>query len=213
MRVDTRRLTDSNPKMSTISVPAVPVPEFPVRPFTVEEYHRLAEAGILTDEDRVELLEGFVVPKMIHNPPHDTSVKLADEALRGRLPTGWHTRVQSAVTIGDSEPEPDVAVVRGSIRDYAVTHPGRGDIGLLVEVAESSLAKDRRKRQVYARTEIANYWIVDLEDRQVEVYSDPISQEEPSAYKQQTIYRPGESIPLCLDGQHLGDIPVDDLLP
>jgi Uma2 family endonuclease len=199
--------------MSTTSLRSVLRPEFPVRRFTVEEYHRLGEVGILTEDDRVELLEGFVVPKMIHNPPHDATVKLTDEAIRNRLPAEWHTRVQSAITTDDSEPEPDVAVVRGSIRDFAARHPGPSDIGMLAEVAESSLERDRSKRRLYSRAGIPYYWIVNVADRQVEVYGEATVQGQEPDYREKQIYRVGQTVPLLLGGRHLGNIPVSDLLP
>ncbi len=201
--------------MSTTTQPSAAVNEqpFPVRRFTVDEYHRLGEAGVLTEDDRVELLEGLIVTKMIHNPPHDTSLALTDSSIRGLLPAGWHTRVQSAITTDDSEPEPDVAVVRGSIRDYATRHPGPGDIGLLVEVAESSLGRDRKKCRLYARAGIAAYWIINLVDRQIEVFGNPTGPVAEPAYRDSKTYRAGQSVPLVIGGQSLGEIPVNDLLP
>lgn len=88
-------------------------PCLPVRRFTVAEYRRLAEVEILSEEERVELLEGWIVFRTVHNPPHDNAVELVDEALRAELPAGWRVRVQSSITTADSEPEPDVTLVRG----------------------------------------------------------------------------------------------------
>src|SRR6266542_1807938 len=96
-----------------------PPPPGPVRQFTVAEYHRLIQTGILTDEDKVELLNGYVVHKMPRNPSHDLSVMLAQELLRARIPAGWCVRGQCSVTLATSEPEPDVSIVRGSQRDYS----------------------------------------------------------------------------------------------
>ena len=199
--------------MSTTSQTSVTNPQFPVRQFTVAEYHRLGESGILTEDDRVELLEGLVVPKMIHNPPHDTSVKLTDDAVRNLLPAGWHTRVQSATTTDDSEPEPDVAVVRGSARDYATRHPEAGDIGMLTEVAESSLQRDHSKQRLYARAGIKVYWIINLVDRQLEVYTDPADSEQEPDYRKEQVYRIGETVPLVIEGEHRGEISVSDFMP
>ena len=82
--------------------------------FTVAKYHRLIEAGVLGKHDRVQLLEGRIVDKMVHNPPHDSSVALTQFAVAPLLPADWHARIQSAITTPDSEPEPDIAVVRGN---------------------------------------------------------------------------------------------------
>ena len=83
-------------------------------PSAVEEYQRLVEAGILTESDRVELLEGWIVPKLTRKPPHDCAIELVAAALQALLPPGWRLRIQSAVETADSQPEPDVAVVYGS---------------------------------------------------------------------------------------------------
>jgi Uma2 family endonuclease len=194
---------------------AIPAPAvvFPVRRVTVEEYHRLADLGVLTEDDRVELLEGVISPKMVDNPPHDGTVDLVDETLSSRLPAGWRTRIQSAITTEDSEPEPDVAVVRGEARDYLERHPGPADIGLLVEVADSTLDRDRDKRRIYARAGIDIYWIINLVDACVEVYSEPSCAGAEPTYAQAEKYTAGEAIPFVVGGEALGSIRVADLLP
>jgi Uma2 family endonuclease len=187
-------------------------PPFPVRRFSVEEYQQMAQAGILTDEDKVELLEGWITPKMIHNPPHDLAVGLVEEAIRNRLTDVWKIRTQSAITTDDSRPEPDVAVVEGPLRRYAHQQPKPDEIALLVEVADTSLDRDRSKCQLYARAGIAAYWIVNLVDRQVEVYTHPSGPDSPH-YAQQAVYKPGDSVPLTIAGQQPSSIAVDALLP
>ena len=87
---------------------------FPVRRFSMDEYRRLGELGVLTEEDRVELLEGWIIPKMNLNPPHSVCVQLVNDFLRKRLPAGWIVRIQDPIRTADSEPEPDLAVVRGA---------------------------------------------------------------------------------------------------
>src|SRR5436309_2218555 len=91
--------------------------------FTVDQYHRMIEAGVLDENDRVELLEGWIVPKMVHNPPHDCAVSLVQTSFAGFLPKSWIMRIQSAITIDDSEPEPDVVVAKGPARRYLTAHP------------------------------------------------------------------------------------------
>ncbi len=186
---------------------------FPLRPFTVEEYHAMGRAGVLTGDDRVELLQGWIVRKVNHNPKQDSSVDLTGEALRSRLPPGWRIRIQSAITTADSEPEPDVVVVRGAARDFSQRHPGSGEIGLVVEVADSSLQKHRRKRQVYAAAGIKQYWIVNLLDSKVEVYSEPTGAIIAAEYHVEQIFTPGQLVPLLIDSQTLASVPVVDLLP
>lgn len=174
------------------TVTAHPDTDFPSRLFTVEEYHRMGEAGVLTEDDRVELLEGRIVTKMNHNPQHDAVVELVDETISRLLPRGFRVRIQSSVTTLDSEPEPDAAVVRGSIRDRLTRHPGPSDTALVVEVSETSLRRDRAKRRLYARAGIAVYWIVNLIDSQLEVYTEPTGQDASPQYRQTDILTPGQ---------------------
>ena len=125
----------------------------------------------------------------------------------------YQLSVEKSHTV-DSQPEPDIAVVAGDQRAFAVRHPGPDDIGLLVEVAESSLDTDRfEKARIYARAAIPVYWIINLVDRQVEVYSDPDQRSSPPAYRRRETYLPGQAIPLVLKGQAIAQIPVQDLLP
>ena len=197
--------------------PALPpiVPPLPVRRFTVDEYHRMIQAGILGEDDDVELLEGWIVPKMSKNPPHDTMISIIMmDVLTPRLPGGWHCRGQSAATTADSEPEPDIAVVRGPKRDYLVRHPGPSDLAMVVEVADSSLPRDRlEKVRIYARAAVPVYWIINLVDGQVEVYTDPTGPDAGPVYRTRHDYRPGDMVPFVVDGRELGPIPVQELLP
>jgi Uma2 family endonuclease len=191
------------------------MPPLPVRRFSVAEYHRMIDSGILTDEDRVELLEGWIVPKMTRNPPHDTVIALLVNRVIGpRLPEGWHCRGQSAVTTADSEPEPDVAVVRGTERDFLKRHPGPKDMALVIEVAETSIRRDRTiKARLYARARIAHYWIVNLPQARVEVYSEPSGPADEPTYAQRRNYGRTRDVPLVLNGEAVAQIPVRELLP
>jgi Uma2 family endonuclease len=193
-------------------VPADAVP-FAPRRFTVDEYHRMAELGVLTEEDRVELLEGVITPKMVHNPPHDVSISLLENALRSLLPGDWFMRVQSAVSTPDSEPEPDIAIVRGTARDYKLGHPGPADIGLVIEVADSSLARDRKKARLYARAGVPVYWIVNLVDGQLEVFTQPTGPSAAPEYRQAEARRRGDQVSVIIDDAPLGAVRVDDVLP
>ena len=192
------------------SGPGLP-PALPLRKFSVAEYHRLGEAGILAEDDRVELLDGCIVRKMIHKPRHDATIARSNNALRRRLPDGWDVRVQSAMTTDDSEPEPDLAVVRGPEDRYAARHPGASDIALLIEVADFSLAHDREfKGPLYARAGVREYWIVNLVDDRVEVCSQPDSRR--SRFSSRRDHGPGEVIPLVMGGRKIADIPVEEFL-
>lgn len=189
-------------------------PPFPVWRFTVDEYHRLINAGFLGENDRVEFLEGWIVPKNAHSPPHDGTKQIVSDRLRRRLPQEWDIRIQSAVTLADSEPEPDLAIVRNIELEYLTRHPGPSDIGLLIEVADSSLLQDQQdKARIYARAGIAAYWIINLVDGRVEIFSDPTGPAAQPAYRSCTSYRDEELVPLVLEGVEIARIPAKDLLP
>lgn len=185
------------------------------RPYrlTVEQYHRMIEAGVLVEGDPVELLEGLLITKMTKNPPHDTSLSLTHYAIADLLPSGWVIRIQSAVTTGDSEPEPDIAVVLGPRRRYAKAHPRPKHVALLVEVADASLSEDRgRKARLYARARIPIYWIVNVREFKVEVYTDPKGGRSPG-YSRRRDYGIDDSVTLIIEGKEVGRIAVKELLP
>lgn len=136
------------------------------------EYDRLVEFGMFTGE-RLELLDGLLVVREPQHSPHATAVILVQQALAHAFGAGWTVRTQMPFALDDdSEPEPDVVVVRGKPRDYVRAHPSH--CALLVEVADSSLLFDRRQKAVlYARAGVADYWIVNLVDEVLEVYRQP----------------------------------------
>ena len=174
---------------------------------TVREYEQIA--GFL-DDDRVELIDGYMVKKMVKNPPHVIACRRADAAIARIAPSGWHTRAGGPVKItGRTEPEPDVALVRGADDDYEDHHPGPQDITLVVEVADTSVLKDRRRRRTYGPVGIGVHWIVNLNTRKIEVYSDPTTE----GYASRVDYAAGEQIPVVVDGITIGMVAVADILP
>ncbi|SRR6266540_2846220 len=188
-------------------------PPIPIRRFTVEEYQRLGEVGVLTGDDRVELLEGWIVGKMIHNPRHDATVDRANETITGRLPPGWRVRVQCSVTTGDSEPEPDLSVVRGPAERYVARHPQADKAALLIEVADTSLTRDRDfKGRIYARARVHVYWIINLIEDQIEVYTDPAGPEASPGFATRRDYQLDDAFPLTVEGKEVCRIPVKDLI-
>jgi Uma2 family endonuclease len=181
--------------------------------FSVAEYHRMIRAGILTEDHRVELLEGVIVDKMPHNPPHDGTITRIQRRLARQLSQDWLIRVQCAITTRYSEPEPDLAIVKNLEDVYFTRHPGPRDIALLIEVADSTLADDRQdKGSIYAHARIPIYWIVNLNDRTVEVYTEPKSGKEP-AYRRHADYGIDAKVPLVLEGEQVAQIAASDLLP
>jgi Uma2 family endonuclease len=184
------------------------------RRFTVDEYHKLIDIGMLTEDDDLELLDGHLVKKMSRKPPHDMCIDLFREAVSPLIGVGRMLRCQQAVTLTASEPEPDFAVVRGTARTFGTAHPTPAEIALLVEVSDTTLDTDREdKGPLYAAATIPVYWIVNIPDRQIEVYTDPDTAADPPAYRTRTDYTPGQDVPLVLDGQTVASIPVADLLP
>jgi Uma2 family endonuclease len=168
-------------------------------------------AGILTNDDRVELIEGQLVLKMPKGPGHSTGSEKCWRAIDRLLPVGWHVRIEKPVRIParDSMPEPDVLVARGDVDDYAGRDPDPDDVALVVEVARSSVADDRKLAQTYGGGSIPVYWIVNLVDRQLEVYANPAG----GAYPTSTIIGESDSVELVIDGRVIGRIAVADLLP
>lgn len=178
--------------------------------FSVAQYERMIETGVLGPGDKVELLEGYVVYKMPHDPSHAGTVRLVAKRVRRHLPVGWEDSVQLPVELATSAPEPDIAVIRERADNYGGRHPGTGDIGLVIEVTNTSLVRDQRdKVRVYAEADIAVYWIVNLPDQRIEVYATPVG----GVYTTTARHAAGEVVPLVLDGVTVAHIPAADLLP
>lgn len=186
----------------------------PVGRISVERYHEMIRQGILTANDRLELLDGILVSKMTTKPPHRLATQLIGEALDRVLPEGWHVESQMPVTLATSEPEPDGMVVRGKPRDYRDRHPSPQEVALVVEVADSTLLADRAlKKAIYAQAGIAEYWIVNLIDRQVEVYQEPTGTAEQPTYTTRRDCGLLDEIPVIIEGREVGRVSVGDLLP
>jgi Uma2 family endonuclease len=189
-------------------------PEEPIYRLAVAQYLAMVEATILVEDDPVELLEGWLVHKLRKSPPHVVATGLVRCALQRLVPQEWHVDTHELVVTADSVPETDVMWVRGGQRDYLEHHPGPGDVALIVEVADRTLGRDRRiKKRIYARAGIPVYWIVNLVDRRIEVYTEASGAEAPPDYAQRLDYSPDEEIPIVLGGVQIGRIPVHEMLP
>ncbi|QEG31088.1 hypothetical protein GobsT_59090 [Gemmata obscuriglobus] len=185
-----------------------------VHRFTIEEYERLTAIGFFTPGDRSELIDGWLVDKMAHNPQHAGTVDVTNSAIADLLPAEWTTRTQLPVRLpGDNAPEPDVAVVQAPKQQYTKRHPTEKDVTIVIEVSDTSLDEDRRlKIPQYAKAKLPVYWIVNLVDRCVEVYTQPKGGKNPT-YKTRADYGPGDVVPVVVDGEQVGTISVTDLLP
>jgi Uma2 family endonuclease len=180
---------------------------------SVAQYHEMIRSGILTSDDPVELLAGWLVYKMPKNPPHRIATRVALKALEATIPAGWYVDSQEPITLDDSEPEPDVAVVRGDTRLYRDRHPGPEDVALVVEVADSTIDRDRGvKRRVYARAGIPIYWIINLVESVVEVYQEPSGTGEDADYAHRHEYKLSDLVPVIIEGREVGRITARELL-
>lgn len=181
---------------------------------SVADYHALIAAGVLTTDDRAELLQGWILCKMTKNPPHRTTTALVLQFLSSTLPAGYFISPQDPITLIDSEPEPDFCIIRGSVRDYLGRHPGGADVALAIEISDATLAVDRIvKQQIYAGAGIPRYWIINVAQRQVEVYSAPTGPTEQATYRRVETFREQSDLPLILDGALVATVEVRKLLP
>lgn len=183
---------------------------------TVAEYRRMAEAGVLGPEPRVELLEGVLVEKMTKNPPHVIATDLIEDLLHRVVPAGFHVTMGNPLTIeeSDSEPEPDAMVVRGQIRDYIGRRRTPADAALVIEVADTSYGLDRgQKWLTYAAAGVPVYWIVDLNRNRVEVHTEPAGIGEEARFAATRLYTGDERVPLVLDGREVARFAAREVLP
>jgi Uma2 family endonuclease len=184
---------------------------------TLKQYRAMIEAWILTADDRIELLEGWLIAKMSKDRPHIISANRTFYLIMGLIPAGWYAAKEDTVQGTDSEPEPDISIVRGSFDDYQDRTPGPGDVALLIEVADTSLYRDRRmKKRLYARAGFSIYWLInliDLIDNRVEVYTEPSGPTGEPDYLSRKDFGPNDRIPLVIEGREIGQIAVRELLP
>jgi Uma2 family endonuclease len=181
---------------------------------SVERYHEMIEAGLLTENDRLELLEGFLIEKMTVNPPHSFTTDQIRDELMAILKSEYFVKSQQPITTDDSEPEPDVIIVQGNKRDFVKRHPEPQDVPIVIEVSDATLHQDQTwKKRIYAQAGIAMYWIVNLSERQIEVYSQPSGLSDNPTYHHLTTYHETDQIPVILNNQEIATLTVRDLLP
>jgi Uma2 family endonuclease len=182
---------------------------YPPFRMSIEKYEKLIDSGVFTKRDKLQLIDGILVAKVTQNPPHSVADLLCNKALTRVIPAGWHLRPDKPVRLPpDGEPEPDQCVVRGAERDYSEQHPSAADVGLVVEVGDTSLDADRAMARVYGASGVPIYWIVNLREYLIEVYTEPTS----DGYGSKREYKPGEDVPVVLHGAEVGHIAVSDLL-
>jgi len=210
LRVDPQTLHEA----AALSAPLVSI--------TVEQYHRMLAAGLIHEGAPIELIKGMLVRKnraargadsMTIGESHATVIgKLLE--LHALLKTHQvHIRIQQPVTLpSDGEPEPDAAIVPGTLANYADHHPGPGEILCVIEAADSSLENDRTvKQSVYASAGIPQYLIINIPDKQIEVHEQPLPSQ--GRYGQVAIVKPGQNVALLAGPDKRLEVPVAELLP
>jgi Uma2 family endonuclease len=180
----------------------------------VDEYHRMSKAGVFDGGRKCELIHGFILEKPVPNPPHSKSTRRLFYCLGPLFPQpNWIIGVQDSITLADSEPEPDFFAATGPEEKYDARHPGPKDLVLVVEVSDANLGFDRGvKLALYAGSKITQYWIINVNEHRIEVYTQPRGGKNPT-YRQQDTYGPDDSVPVVVGGKTLGTIAVKDLLP
>lgn len=181
---------------------------------TVDEYRRRAAMGEFSQSKTFELLEGVVVLKARQALKHETVLENIQTIIGKMVPGGWHLRVQQPMNCGDSQPEPDAVMVRDALDQFENRPPSANDVGLVIEVADASLTLDRRlKGRIYARAGIILYWLLNLVDNQLEVYSNASGPVLMPGFQEKRIYRVEDKLSLVVGLGDLGTIKVRDLLP
>ncbi|MBE9005954.1 Uma2 family endonuclease [Fortiea sp. LEGE XX443] len=162
------------------------------RKFTVEQYHKMIESGILTENERVQLIRGEIVEMSPIGTKHAACVNCLNKLLYSKLGDRVLIAIQNPVKLNDySEPQPDVAILKPRDDFYATTHPQPQDIFLLIEVADSTITYDREEKiPLYAEANITEVWLVDINGQIVEVYQQPIA----TGYQQMQKFTSGETL-------------------
>lgn len=165
--------------------------------FTIDEYHRLVDLGFFTENDRIELIRGEIVEMAPKRTPHSVCNSLLWKQLYELVGKQAEIRVQEPITLSsNSEPEPDVVIAKKKDDNYLTAHPTVEDIILVIEISDSTLKYDREiKLSLYAEAGINNYWIINLVDRNLEVYINPFSNDKNQfGYRNKSIILPSEEI-------------------
>jgi Uma2 family endonuclease len=207
---------DLSVSIQTLSPPADSTPP-ELHRLDLQTYHEMIRQGLLKSSDRVVLLDGLIVKKMPKGPKHVATTMRIYSHLDRSLPPGWHVRKEDPVMLprgpdGDSEPEPDVTVVRGPPADYEDRHPGPDDIVAIIEVADSSLANDRYALRRFAWAGIPTVWIVNLRSQNVEIYTQPSGGGDPP-YRDSVVHGAGDEISIKeADGRLLVTMRLDEIV-
>jgi Uma2 family endonuclease len=184
---------------------------------SAEAFFRGVELGVFPGEARVYLWNGVLYEKMAKKIAHAATNETARTALLAALPPGWSLWGENPILVDDfTAPLPDLAVVRGTARDYFTrgSVPRAGEIGVVIELSDATLRTDLTKSLAkYAGAGLLIYWAINLVAWRVEVYSSPVVENEVSAYSSRQTFEPGQEVPLVLDGIEVARVAVSALLP
>ena len=203
--------------MTLLSVPHnnnAPIADMPLWRIPVKRYHEMIAQGTLTEDDQIELLEGYLVEKMTIKPSHAVITNRIFRMFLSLVPDGYYVGTQQPITTEDSEPEPDAFVVRGKDIDFTARHPVASEVLLLIEVSDSTLLRDQTvKKRIYARAGIPVYWIVNIPERQIEVYSQPSGPTANPIYRRLYTYTVSDRVLVQIEDNEVGNIAAADLFP
>jgi Uma2 family endonuclease len=182
---------------------------------TVEHYLAMILDGTIAPDARLELLDGRLVEQMTKYPPHNFTSRELSLLLRAIVPAPWLVSEEKSLALGRFwRPEPDLAVIKGPNDRYRTSDPKAEDVILLIEVADSTYATDRgEKWRAYAAARIPIYWIVNINQQQIEVYREPTGRGKNAAYRVTEIFGIEAEIPVVIDGRDVGRIVVKEILP
>jgi hypothetical protein len=205
------RSTASPRKKTTLELPVAP--EDLMR-LSVKQYHQMIDAGILLEGDPIELLEGWLVNKMPKKPSHRVVNRALLRKLEECVPEETHyVDAQEPITTDTSEPEPDISVVRGLPHEFLHRHPKAGELAMVTEISDTTLERDRGiKKRIYARESIPIYWIVNLVDLCIEIYTNPTGKSKKRTYRSRKDYGLKDNVPVVIDGKQVGSVVLDKLL-
>lgn len=205
--------------MATKTLPLHPIVEqldIPIEAvyrLSMEQYLAMVKTGVIAEDDPVEYLDGWLVQKITKNPPHILTTQLARIAVEKMVPDGWFVNSQDPVLLSRSAPEPDVSVVRGDRLDYRVRLPDAKDVPLVIEVADASLRRDKDlKKRLYAEAGIPVYWVINLIEGVIEVYTDPSGPTKTPDYRQRRTYGLNDQAPIEVAGTVVGSLAVGDII-
>ena len=188
------------------------VPTVPIYRLTVAQYEKMVEVGILTKDDRVELWDGWIVPKYSQSPRHAYAASVLRDRLHPMLGDDWWIRIRTAIVCHRSVLEPDIALVRENPK-FTKRWPRASEAELVIEISDVELPRDRDFKLIrYAAGKIPQMWLVNLIDRRVEVYTKPRGGKKPG-YDHRDDYSPGSFIAVRIERKAMGKIEVNDLLP